>query len=177
MGRKDMKRFVFVTCALLVPMTTTAADSSAECLTNKYNQYAKAQEAWQRDFTKLIVEIAPRYEEVANIYMTDQLRAIERAKLAVAFFAREEPGKLRTQMSLNNWLNLDEADHRRIASGDERYGKLLELDAAARKRPRHPDGDGLRKVLWSDVMNSEKYQERLKALLQSVQAAEEIQCP
>jgi len=111
LGRKDMKRFVFVTCALLVPMTTTAADSSAECLTNKYNQYAKAQEAWQRDFTKLIVEIAPRYEEVANIYMTDQLRAIERAKLAVAFFAREEPGKLRTQMSLNNWLNLDEADH------------------------------------------------------------------
>lgn len=110
------------------------------------------------------------------MYMTDQLRAIERRKLAVEFLARQEPGRLRTQMSLNNWLNLDADDHQRIAASDERYAKLLELSRVVRARSPHPDGNGLREVIRLQVMNLDQYDELLKALMESVQTAEEIQC-
>ena len=45
--------------------------------------------------------------------MTDQLHAIERARLAVEHLAQRDPDKLRTHMPLNNWLSLDEGDRRR----------------------------------------------------------------
>jgi hypothetical protein len=155
---------------------TVAAGPLSECLTNKYSRYAKAQETWQRNVTELIVELVPRYEEAAQMYLTDQLRAIEQAKLAVEFLARQEPDKLRTQMSLNNWLSLEGTDRRRIAASDERYAELLELHTAARKRPPHPDGDALREVIRSEVMTSGQYKELLEAYSRSVQAAEDIQC-
>jgi hypothetical protein len=152
-----MNQLALLVCALLTLAMTVAAGLSPECLTNKYSRYAEAQETWQRDVTKLVVEVAPRYEEVAQIYLTDQLRAIEQAKLAVEFLARQEPDKLRTQMSLNNWLSLEGTDRQQIAASDERYAELLEPRAAARKRPPHPDGDGFREVMRSEVMTSDTY--------------------
>jgi hypothetical protein len=171
-----MKQLALLICALLTPAMTVAVGPPPECLTTKYSRYAKAQETWQREVTKLLVEVAPRYEEVAQLYLTDQLRAIEQAKRAVEFLARQEPDKLRTQMSLNNWLSLEETDRQRIAASDERYAELLALRTAARKRPPHPDGDGLREVMRSEVMPSDTYKELLQAYLRSVQAAENMQC-
>ncbi len=169
-------KFTFLLFFLLMPVTGMATESPAECLTNKYLQYAKAQEMWQRELATLIVDVAPRYKEVAERYLKDQLRAIEQAKLAVTFLAREEQDKLRTHMTLNNWLNLEPGDHGRIASRDERYAQLLALDMAARERPPHPDGDGLREAMRSEVMASDQYSELLTAFQAAVQAAEEIQC-
>lgn len=39
------------------------------------------------------------------------------------------------------------SDRQRIAASDEKYAELLELHTAARKRPPHPDGNGLREVM------------------------------
>lgn len=171
-----MRKLSVLVYTVLMPVVAAAAAPSSECLTNKYSQYAKAQETWQRDLTKLIVSLVPQYEEVAAMYLTDQLRSIEQSKLAVEFLAREEPDRLRTQLSLNNWLNLNGADRQRIATSNERYAELLELRAASRKRPPHPDGDGLREVMRSKVMTSPDYNELLEVFSRSVQAAEGIQC-
>jgi len=171
-----MKILALPVCMLLIPATTVAAGLPRDCWTSKYSRYAQAQETWQRGLTRLIVEVAPRYEEVAHLYLADQLQAIEEAKLAVEFLAREEPARLRTDLSLNNWLDLTEGDRRRIADRNDRYAELLELRAASRDRPPHPDGDGLREVMRSRVMTSPPYQELLTAYSQSVDAAEAIQC-
>ena len=171
-----MKILLLPVCMLLIPVMTAAAGLSPDCLTSKYGKYAQAQETWQRGLTRLIVEVAPRYKEVAHLYLADQLQAIEEAKLAVEFLTREEPARLRTDLSLNNWLDLTEDDQRRIAERNDRYAELLELRAASRNRPPHPDGDGLREVMRSKVMTSAPYQELLAAYTQSFDAAEAIQC-
>jgi len=161
---------------LLIPVVTAAAELPHDCVTSKYSRYAEAQATWQRGLTRLIVEVAPRYEEVAHLYLANQLQAIEEAKLAVEFLAREEPARLRANLPLNNWLDLTEDDQRRIAESNDRYAELLELRAGSRNRPPHPDGDGLREVMRSKVMTSAPYQELLAAYSRSVDAADAIQC-
>ena len=96
-------------------------------------------------------------------------------KAEVAFLAKEDPGKLRTHMPLNNWLNITEADRRRIKATNERYATLLELSRAARERPPHPDGDALRAFMKSNIMPSEAYKSLLQEFLESVKATDAIQ--
>lgn len=170
-----MRIYILLAGALLGFMPA-AAGASPECLINKYEQFAKAQETWQRELARLIVEVAPGYDDVAQVYLRDQLRRIEQAKIAVAVLAYQEPDKLRTQMSLNNWLNLTEADRQRIATTNERYAELIRLGKESRDRPPHPDGDGLREVMRSNIMASSKYQTLQEAFLRSAKAAEEHQC-
>lgn len=171
-----MIRLTLLLCGMLAWAATVTAGPSPECLTNKYNRYAQAQETWQRALTQLVVEVAPRYEEVSQVYLADQLRAVEQAKLTVQFLAYQDPGRLRVHLPLNNWFSLEEADRQRIAAESKRYAQLLELRTVSRNGPPHPDGDGLREVMRSKIMTLSRYKAILEEFSQSVQAAEEFQC-
>jgi hypothetical protein len=108
--------------------------------------------------------------------MNDQLQAIERALLAVEFLAEREPAKLRTNMALNNWLSLDKRDRQLIASQNKRYAELLRLGEAARNRPPHPDGDGLRQLMRNEIIKKPEYSKLIEAFSQSVKGIENIKC-
>ncbi|SCZ52275.1 hypothetical protein [Thiohalomonas denitrificans] len=171
-----MRRVTVLVYALLVPIVSFASETSSDCLARKYGNYALAKEKWQRAVTELIVGVAPEYKEVAEIYLRDQLRAIERAKIAVEFLAREELERLRIGMSLNNWLALDESLRQRVAANEQRYARLLELQKAALRRAPHPDGDGLRQLMRSEIAASDEYRALLKTFSKTVREIEDSQC-
>lgn len=162
---------------MLAASACSAATSAwSDCITEKYAKYAQAQEKWQRGLSQLIAETAPRYAGVAQQYMTDQLRAIEQSLLAVEYLAQREPTRLKTNMTLNNWLDIDEGDRQRIASSNKRYAELLSLSKKAMKWPPHPDGDGLRHLMRTEISKLPAYRKLLEAFSQSVKDVESIEC-
>jgi hypothetical protein len=171
-----VKKLLLLVYMVFAPVMTAAAASSTDCLTSKYHAYAQAQETWQRKLTQLIVQVAPRYQEVAQTFLTDQLQAIERAELAVDVLARENPDRLRTDMSVSNWLDLTEDDRRHLAQSSKRYAELLGLREISRNRPPHPDGDALRELMRSTVMSLPEYKELLAEYSRAVDAADRLQC-
>lgn len=119
---------------LLVGTVVQAQNATvSDCIISKYNTYADAQEQWQTGLTELIAEVMPHYVDVARLYMTNQLNAIERRRLAVEYLANNEAEKLRTTMPPHNWLNLGVRDEERIAEFNRRYGELLGLAEEAKK--------------------------------------------
>ena len=171
-----MRKMAFILSMWLVSATNVTASQWSDCIADKYKRYAVAQAAWQTGLNRLILEVAPQYADVAQLYMTDQLRAIERARLAVEYLTEHDPTKLRTQLPLPNWLNLDEADVQRIANDNRRYAELLRLEKEAMARPPHPDGDDLRRFMRTEINALEGYRKLLDAFSRSVQDAGSIEC-
>src|SRR5690606_15927720 len=136
-----MKKLFLLLGILLATATNLAAEPLPECLADKYSRYSEAQESWQHSVTQLAIELAPRYEGVAQMYLADQLLRIEQARLAVHFLAHQRPKRLRTDLSLNNWLSLNDVDEQQIAAASQRYTELLERSTASHNRAPHPDGD------------------------------------
>lgn len=163
---------------VLLPASPTleATEPSTDCIANKYDRYAQAQEDFQRGLTRLISETAPQYTDVAQVLMVDQLNRIERARLEVEYLSRHDPSRLRTDMPVNAWLSLDDSDRQPIASQNDRYAELLRLAAEASDRPPHPDGDGLRALMRDEIAKLVAYKELLAAFSGSVEEIEAIRC-
>ncbi|MBU2955000.1 hypothetical protein [Marinobacter sp. F3R08] len=171
-----MRFSILIGGLLMAFVAAAAAAAPPDCVIGKYQAYTQTQKTWQGSVTQLVVEMAPEYEDVAKLYLENQLRSVERREIEVAFFAHAEPAKLRTQMPLNNWLSLSEADRQRIASENQRYAQLREQARAARSEPAHPDGNGLRDVMQTEVMQSPAYKKLMQRYLESMKAAEGIEC-
>ncbi|TCK08672.1 hypothetical protein [Marinobacterium mangrovicola] len=137
-----MKILLVLIGVALMPIFAEASEPASDCLIGKYRQYSDARSVWQQDLTALIVSSAPEYKFVAERYLTDQLRSIERSQLEVEYLLGHSPGQLRTQRPVNSWLDLNRADREIIAADDQRYAELLKLSDAARERAPHPDAEG-----------------------------------
>lgn len=163
-------------CIFLSAFTAVASAETHECLIGKYAQYAQAQEQWQKGMTQLIIEKEPKYIEVAQRYLEDQLRYIELSQQAVTFLAGQAADQLRAHLSMNRWLSLSIKDRQVIAKANERYAALLQEAELARKRPSHPDGDALREMMRSEIMPSDAYKTLFKQFRDAVKAAEAVAC-
>ena len=175
-NKRHMRKPALLIFLLVLSATNAIASPWAACTLDKYSRYAQAQEAWQRGLAQLIAAVAPRHAELSQLFLSDQLRKIEGDKLAVEHLANHVPAKLRTHMTLNNWLSLSDEDQSRIASQSSRYRELQRLEEVVRKRPPHPGGDELRQIMRSEIMKSPAYTELLQRFSQSVKDIERIQC-
>jgi hypothetical protein len=169
-------KFLYLFLILTVPVSSSATGMWSDCISGKYGNYAQAQERLQRGLSKLITDVEPRYADVARMYMTIQLHGIEMALLAVKYLAQHEPTKLRTNMPINNWLNLDEGERQLIARRNKRFAELMRVEEENMKRPPHPDGDGLRLLMREKILKLPAYRHLLETFSQSVKNIENIQC-
>jgi hypothetical protein len=170
-----MRKFAFLLFILLATSTSIAGDDS-NCMLRKYRMYSQANVSMENELTQLIVQVAPRYSDVVNLYMNDQLRMVEESLLAVEYLATQEPTKLRKDKPLNYWLNLNEQDRQQIASQSKRYAELLRLREVARNRPPHPDGDGLRNLMRTEIVKRPEYVKLMEEFSRAVNEAESIKC-
>jgi len=153
-----------------------AKSHDAACLSDKYGQYAAVQEQWQHDLTNLVLSAYPEYAEVANLFMTDQLRMIEMSRIELEFLALYEPEKLNCDAPLNQWLALNASSKEEIAKADNQFADLLQLAKQARERPPHPDGDALRKVMREKLINIPQFKALIEEFNASVARVESIAC-
>lgn len=172
-----MKTFIFVVILSGITLSAgLAASQDTTCVIDKYGQYAATQEKWQHDLTNLVLSAYPRFTEVANQYLEDQLTRIELRRLAVAFMARQAPDKLNLAAPLNQWLDLDPSTEAAIAKTNKRYADLLRSRKQARERPPHPDGDALRKVMREHVVKMPAYRALAGKFAASIAQIENVTC-
>lgn len=168
---------LFLLAALMAVIPSQAAQGkSAPCVAEKYRLYAKAQTKWQMELTDLVVKIAPQFKEVANLYLHDQLVFIELMAEAVDYLAKNNKKKLRTEKRLNSWLDLSREDKKILASANSRYREILLRYSEAKKRPPHPDGDALRKLMREKIVRSKEFSDLLNAFNRTVREIEARDC-
>ncbi len=149
----------FLFTALIVAFNANALE--IQCAIDKYKNYASAQEQWQRALTDLTVKTNGNLKDVANMYLSDQLKHIEINRIEVEFMLHRNPNKVRLDTSINQWLTIDSDDKSMIAKSSNRYAELLVWANAAKKRPPHPDGEAIRTLMRDDIVKITEYQNLL----------------
>lgn len=155
----QMKNLYLVLLCSLVFSTSIAEPSN--CFLEKYHAYSDSKKQWQQDITNLIERNHVELAEVARLYRNDQLVFIEQNLLAVELLLATKPEKINTQKPLNLWLALDADDEGFLASRNEKFRALLTVKNKNKKRAPHPDGDKLRSVMRTEIMQSIEFQNLL----------------
>lgn len=162
---------------LLIGLASEAQGESWEnCVVGKYQRYTETQERWQQDITDLISQTNPGLTKVAKVMRDDQLHVIEQRRIAVEYLINKKPEQLRTGKPLHAWLDLDRPDHDQISEANPRYAALRQFGEEAKRRPPHPDGDGLRHAMRTDIMKQANYKKLFRTFKENVKQVEGIHC-
>ena len=153
-----------------------AAGEKVDCLMDKYDDYADAQQHFQNETHNLILRFNQGYSEVSELYRDDQLARIERNRLAVRYLLAHKIDAVHYNKPMNMWLDLTEDSKALISSQSKRFKKLEREIAEFRNRPSHPDGDGLREMMRSKVGMSEEFIRLAKELQQRTNQINALTC-
>jgi hypothetical protein len=108
--------------------------------------------------------------------MDDQLVRIELRRRAVSYQVTNVPQEIKPGMPLRRWGLPGESGEAEIANADPRYAQLLRQKQQARDLPPHADGDALREVMRTEVMQMPDYTALIETLTKDTDAAEAMTC-
>ena len=160
---------------LVFPLSVLAMDKN--CLLSKYEGYAKAQINWQKDLTELIKLNHTELEEVADLYLNDQLLLIQKNMMAVTILLNLSPEKLESTKPVNQWLKLEKSDDHELAKKSVSYNQILQKNKASKNRAPHTDGDKLRKIMRTEIVSSKGFTVLYSKFTDKVNAINNIVCP
>jgi len=153
-----------------------ATGIGVDCLIDKYNDYADAQQRFQNETHNLILLFNQGYSEVSELYRDDQLARIERNRLAARYLLAHKIDAVHFKKSMNIWLDLTEDDRTLIASHSEGFKELERKIEKFRSRPPHPDGDGLREMMRNKIVMSEEFIRLTKELQHRMNKINAVTC-
>ncbi len=155
-----MNRAVLIMILGLFTSVCNASDFY-DCSLKKYFDYTKAKEGWQIGSTDIIKSHRPSFSEVTDIYMRDQMVLIEKNYLAVKLLFSLDPDLIKTDKRLSRWLSLSRNDESGLANKSKEFGDLISIYNKSRKREPHPDGDGLRSIMRTEIMGLPEFKKLL----------------
>jgi|GEM_PF-1717524 len=168
-------RYLF--CALMLSLSSSAYSSSEQqCLLDKYRQYSEVRSQWQYDSTVFIVERAPQFQLVAELYRDHQLTLIQKSQQAVTLLLNGDSAVLAPEQNVQRWLSLTDEDELALVASSEAYKALFEQAAAQRARASHPDGDSLRLFLRTEVMPKPEFLALMKGFRSEIDRVNGIDC-
>lgn len=167
-------RFLITVLLLIFPLSVLATDNS--CLLSKYEKYAVEQEIWQKNLTGLITTNNPELKEVAELYLHDQLVLIKKRLLAVTLLLDTSPEKLKTDLKVSRWVQLNIADENELAKNNKAYNQMFKKSKANKNRKAHKYGDKLRGVMRTQIASSKDFKVLYSSFSEKIKGINKIVC-
>lgn len=148
-------RYLITVLLLIFSLSVLATDKN--CLLLKYEKYTVEQELWQKKLMGIVTTNNPELKEVASLYLNDQLLLIKKRSIAVTLLLDKSPEKLKSDQTVNRWLQLEASDDIELAKQSPVYSQLLEDYRVNQNREPHKNGDKLREIMRTEIVPSKDF--------------------
>ncbi|AZL85214.1 hypothetical protein EIJ81_11930 [Aliivibrio salmonicida] len=144
--------------ALILPLTLLATSVQAadtQCLSDKYSQYVDASLSWYKELITITVKKDPNLESVGNWFLEGRQHHFELNRAAVDYYLKNDPSKVKTNQSIESWLQLNQNDVKVLASSDDALGKIAKVTFDDRQAQPHKQNYELRSA-FADILSHPK---------------------
>ncbi|MGF1805851.1 hypothetical protein L4C31_11440 [Aliivibrio sifiae] len=165
--------------ALLLPfalLTTSAQAADTECLSNQYSQYVDASLTWYKELISITVKRDPNLESVGNWFLEGRQHHFELNRAAVDFYLKNDPSKVKTNQSIESWLQLDQKEIKTLASNNDELGKIAKVTFDDRQAQPHKQNYELRSAFADILSHPKEIDAPLNAYNQKMTEISEISC-
>ncbi len=165
--------------ALLLPfalLTTSAQAADTECLSNQYSQYVDASLTWYKELISITVKRDPNLESVGNWFLEGRQHHFELNRAAVDFYLKNDPSKVKTNQSIESWLQLDQKEIKTLASNNDGLGKIAKVTFDDRQAQPHKQNYELRSAFADILSHPKEIDAPLNAYNQKMTEISEISC-
>ncbi len=165
--------------AMAVLLATLSHGVLAEdklCLTTKYDAYIDASLQWYQDLTDLTTQQYPQLAEVSEWFLTGRQHHFEFSRQALRYYLDNEPDKVATQRSVEEWLSLEQLDIKHLAERDDKLGQLANITYRDRQSAPHDDNYILRSALADILSQPALIGNALHTYHQSISQLEQRDC-
>ncbi len=169
-----MKRFALA--VLLSSVSTLSVAGDTTCQQGKYDAYIDASLAWYQDLVTLTTEQNPQLAEVSQWFLEGRTHHFELNREAVHYYLVNDPAKVNTNVSVESWLKLEQADIKQLTSRDDTLGKLAKTTFADRQALPHAQNYELRAALADLLSHPNKIDQALSRYNEKVSAVAKTQC-
>ncbi|OCH15439.1 MULTISPECIES: hypothetical protein [unclassified Aliivibrio] len=165
--------------ALLLPFTLFTASAHAantECLSNQYSQYVDASLTWYKELISITVKKDPNLKSVGNWFLEGRKHHFEFNRAAVDFYLKNDPSKVKTNQSIESWLQLDQKEIKTLASNNDALGKVAKVTFDDRQSQPHKQNYELRSAFADILSHPKEIDAPLNAYNQKMSGISEINC-
>ncbi|GLR75354.1 hypothetical protein [Aliivibrio sifiae] len=165
--------------ALLLPfalLTTSAQAADTECLSNQYSQYVDASLTWYKELISITVKRDPNLESVGNWFLEGRQHHFELNRAAVDFYLKNDPSKVKTNQSIESWLQLDQKEIKTLASNNDELGKIAKVTFDDRQAQPHKQNYELRSAFADILSHPKEIDAPLNAYNQKMTEISDISC-
>lgn len=147
----------FLSGAILLTPAGLHAQTGAACIERAIDLDLQAKVSFQRSLHDLIVAERPEFSELAGISRDFQVALFRNRAAKLAYLLRHDADRLRTDSGVSafgnfEWSDPDEASF--LAETPNHAAMAVEIERLRRANDGHPDWDGLRTFVQSDLAMS-----------------------
>jgi len=165
--------------ALILPfalLATSAQAANTECLSDKYSQYVDASLTWYEELIAITVKKDPNLESVGNWFLKGRKHHFELNRAAVDFYLKNDPSKVKTNQSIESWLQLDQKEIKSLSMKDDALGKVAKITFDDRQAPPHKQNYELRSAFADILSHPKEIDAPLKAYNKTMTQISDINC-
>jgi hypothetical protein len=166
------KSLVLLLSAL--PAFAFAADT--ECQIKKYDTYIDASINWYQDLATLTSADNPDLQEVSDWFLDGRKKHFELNRLSVHQFLSTNPNKVSTELDVESWLQLTQADIKELSTRQDELGILAKSSFEYRQTKPHSQNYEFRSALAELLSHPNKIQPALTAYNNAVNQANSQVC-
>ncbi|CED70968.1 putative exported protein [Aliivibrio wodanis] len=165
--------------AIILPfalLTTSVQAADTECLSNKYSQYVDASLTWYKELIAITVKKDPNLQSVGDWFLEGRQHHFELNRAAVDFYLKNDSSKVKTNQSIESWLQLDQKEIKNLASNNDELGKIAKITFDDRQAQPHKQNYELRSAFADILSHPKKIDTPLNAYNQKMTEISEINC-
>lgn len=165
--------------ALILPfalLTTSVQAADTECLSNKYSQYVDASLTWYKDLIAITVQKNPKLDSVGEWFLEGRAHHFELNRAAVDFYLKNDPSKVKTNQSIESWLQLEQKEIKALAANKDELGKIAKVTFDDRQSQPHKKNYELRSAFADILSHPKDIETPLNAYNQKITEISKISC-
>ncbi|MUI53636.1 hypothetical protein [Aliivibrio fischeri] len=165
--------------ALILPfalLTTSAQAADTQCLSDKYSQYIDASLTWYQELIAITVKKDPNLQSVGDWFLEGRKHHFELNRAAVTYYLENAPEKVKTNQSIESWLQLSQKEVKELASHDDELGKIAKATFDDRQSQPHKQNYELRSAFADILSHPKTIDAPLKAYNQKMSEISIIKC-
>ncbi|MGR6861139.1 hypothetical protein [uncultured Aliivibrio sp.] len=165
--------------ALILPfalLTTSVQAADTECLSNKYSQYVDASLTWYKELIAITIKKDPNLESVGEWFLEGRQHHFELNRAAVDFYLKNDPSKVKTNQSIESWLQLDQKEIKTLAANNDALGKVAKITFDDRQTQPHKQNYELRSAFADILSHPKEIDAPLNAYNETISKISDITC-
>lgn len=161
---------------LLSALPAFAFAANTQCQIEKYDAYIDASINWYQELSTLTSADNPDLKEVSEWFLDGRKMHFELNREAVHQFLASNPNRVSTELDVESWLQLSQADIKELSTRQDKLGMSAKSSFEYRQAKPHPQNYEFRSALAELLSHPNKIEPALTAYNDTVNLVNSQPC-